>query len=141
MTRSISALLVATGLVLVLAACGESDEEKAQNKVCDARADIQKQVAELSNLTLATATVDGVKQNLTAIQDDLKQIKDAEGQLSDERRSEVETASQTFGSQVESIVGDLGSSLSVSGARSQLQSALDQLAQSYQQTLAPIDCG
>jgi hypothetical protein len=41
-------------LALTLGACGESDEEKAQNQVCDARADIAKQVDELKGLTAAT---------------------------------------------------------------------------------------
>jgi hypothetical protein len=42
-------------LVFALGACGESDEEKAQNKVCDAKADIGKQVDELTALTPATS--------------------------------------------------------------------------------------
>ena len=88
------ALLVAAGLAL--ASCGESDEEKALNQVCDARADIQKQVNELSSLTLSTATVDGIKGNLSAIENDLKEIKDAEGNLNDQRKQEVQAANQAF---------------------------------------------
>ena len=58
---------------LAVAACGDakSSQEKAQNQVCDARADIQKQVNELTSLTFSTATTDGVKKNLQAIQKDL----------------------------------------------------------------------
>ena len=102
---------------------------------------LQKQVDELSNLTLANATVDGITSNLNAIQDDLEMIANAQGDLNDERRQEVESANQEFSSQVQSIAGDLGSSLSLSGAGEQLQSALNQLANSYQQTFAKVDCG
>ena len=132
------ALLVVAGLAL--ASCGESDEEKALNQVCDARADIQKQVDELSSVTLTTATVDGIKGNLSAIEDDLKEIKDAEGNLNDQRKQEVQAANQAFSEQVQAVVKDLGASSSISGAKSKLQSSLQQLSQSYKQTFEPIDC-
>lgn len=136
--RTTAALLV--GAALAISACGESDEEKAQNQVCDARADIEQQVEELSRLTVSTATLDGIKQNLSAIRDDLRKIKDAEADLSDERKQEVQAATEEFGSEVESIVGEVGGSLSLSGAASQLESSLKQLGESYRQALAPIDC-
>ena len=129
-------LVLATGL----AACGESDEEKAQNEVCDARADIQKQVDELSGLSLETATLDGVQKNLTALRDDLRQIGDAQGDLSDERRQQVESATKEFTSQLQSIAADIGRSLSVADARTQLEAAFDQLASSYRQSFAKVDC-
>jgi chromosome segregation ATPase len=136
---------IATVVLLVLAGiaigCGESDEEKAQNDVCDARADIEKQVNELSNLTASTATVEGVQDDLNAILDDLKTISDAQGQLSDERRQEVESATQEFTSQLDAITSDLGSNLSISGAEAKLRNAAQQLASSYKQTFARIDCG
>jgi hypothetical protein len=136
------ALLVA-GLLLVAATavgCGESDAEKAQTKVCDARADLKKQVDELTALTPTTATVDGVKENLNAIENDLKEIKDAQGDLSDDRKQQVESATQEFGSEVKSIASGLQSDLSISGAESKLQAAGQQLASSYQNAFAQVDC-
>ena len=59
MKHSIAVLLLVAGLAV--AACGgESKSDKASSKVCDARADIKKQVDELRGLTITTATVDGV---------------------------------------------------------------------------------
>jgi hypothetical protein len=132
-------------VVLLLAACtavgcGESDEEKAQNDVCDARDDIQKQVNELSNLTLSTATVEGVQENLNAIQDDLKKVGDAEGNLNDERKQQVESANKQFKSELDSIASGLTSDLSLSGAEQKLRTATQQLASSYRQTFAKVDC-
>ena len=135
--------LLVAGLVLIAAAaagCGESDEEKAQTQVCDARADLKQQVDELAALTLATATADGVEENLNAIEDDLNQMKDAQGDLNEERKQEVESATQEFGSEVEAVANDLTSDLSLSGAQAKLETAGKQLVSSYQQAFAQVDC-
>jgi hypothetical protein len=121
--------------------CGESDEEKAQNDVCDARADIQQRVDNLSSLTLSTATVESVQEDLQGIQDDLKKITDAQGDLNDERKQEVEAANKEFTPQLDAIASDLGSNLSLSGAEAKLRTAADQLASSYRQTFAKVNCG
>ena len=140
-TRRLS-LLVA-GLLLIAATavgCGESDAEKAQTKVCDARADVKKQVDKLAALTPTTATADGVDKILNAIKNDLKEIKDAQGDLSDDRKQEVESATQEFASEGESIASGLQSDLSISGAEDKLQAAGQQLASSYQKAFAQVDC-
>jgi hypothetical protein len=127
-------------LALAVGACGESSEDKAQAAVCDARADMSKQVDELKGMTAATVTTDAVKANLQAIRNDLKDITDAQSDLSGDRRSEAEAANKAFSSSVRSIVSELGTSLSASDAKSALASALQQLAASYQSTFAPLNC-
>jgi Tfp pilus assembly protein PilP len=136
--HSIIPVLAAAGLAL--AACGQSADDKAQAQVCDARADIQKQVDQLRGLTITTATVDGVKSNLNAIKADLGKIKDAQGQLSDQRKQQVQAANKAFEDQVTTIVGSVGRSTSVTQAATQAKSAMNELADSYQQTLGRIDC-
>jgi dsDNA-specific endonuclease/ATPase MutS2 len=143
MTHMRLGLLVA-GLLLIAAlavGCGESDAEKAQNQVCDARADLNKQVNELAALTPATATTEGVQKNLDAIKTDLNDIKDAQPDLNDDRKQEVESANQEFASQVQTVASDLGTNLSASGAKAKLQSAATQLQTAYKQTFAKVDCG
>ncbi len=127
-------------LALALSACGKSDEEKAQNKVCDAKADIGKQVDELKGLTPATVTSDGVTQNLDAIKNDLQDITDAQSDLSSDRRSEAVDANKAFTSSIQGIAGELGRSLSAADAKAQLVTALNQLAASYQKAFAPLNC-
>lgn len=134
-------LISVVGLGLAIAGCGESDEDKAKNAVCDARADIQKNVKDLQNLNVQTATADGVKSNVTAIQDDLKTISDNQDELDDTRKQQVQKANETFTSEVESLSNDLGSSQSLPSAGQQLKSDIANLATAYQQALAPIDCG
>jgi hypothetical protein len=138
--RAACSVLAVVMLVFVLGACGESDEEKAQNKVCDARDDINKQVDELKSLTPSTVTADAVTQNLDAIKTDLKDISDAQSDLSSDRRSEAEAANKEFSSSVKGIASQLGSSLSAADAKAQVVTALNQLAASYQKAFAPLNC-
>ena len=98
---SIASLLLVAAIAV---GCGESDADKAQTQVCDARADLKKQVDKLASLTPATATVDGVTGALDAIKNDLQQISDSQGDLNDERKQEVESANQKFTSELQSIV-------------------------------------
>ena len=141
MVRSRAVVLLLLLVAVAAAGCGESDEEKAQNQVCDARDDIKTQIDELSNLTLSTATVDGIEKSLDAIQDDLQSIADAHGDLNDERKQQVESANKQFTSQLESISNGLTSNLSLSGAEQKLKDATQQLASSYKETFAEVDCG
>src|SRR5687767_9827094 len=106
-------VLSATGLALglALAACGESEEDKAKAEVCDARDDIRTQVRQLQNLTLGTATVDKVRASLEAIGKDLEKIADAQGQLSDSDKERVKKANQAFRSELNTLGEDIGESV------------------------------
>jgi hypothetical protein len=138
--KTIACVLLALTATLALAACGESKEDKAKTTVCDARADISKQVDQLKGLTVSTVTVDGVQNSLKAISSDLSKIKDAQGDLSGDRRQQVQDATKTFTSQVQSIAGSVGKSTSLSEAKAQLTSALQQLGDAYKQSFAKVDC-
>ena len=134
-------LVSVLGLGLTLAACGESDEEKAKAEVCDARDDIRTQISELQDLTLGTATVDKVKSHLNAIGDDLNKIADAQDQLSETDKQQVQEANQAFKSKLKTLGGDIGRSVSLEEAAQQLKSGFADLATTYEQALGPIDCG
>ena len=136
-----STIVMLLSAAIAVAACGQSQEEKAKAQVCDARADVQKQVDELRGLTLTTATVDGVTENLQAIRTDLGKITDAQSNLSDDRRQKVQAANKAFTDQVKSTVQNVGRSLSAADAKTQLKDATTQLATTYKQTLGQIDCG
>jgi uncharacterized membrane-anchored protein YjiN (DUF445 family) len=139
-TMSRLLLLSLLGLGLALAACGQSDEEKAKADVCDARDDIRANVRELQDLTLGTATVDKVKANLQAIEKDLKTIADAQGDLSESDKQRLQEANDAFKSKLKALAAELGRSVSLDDAAQQLKSGFADLATTYQQALAPIDC-
>ena len=132
------AVLVAAAVLL--AGCGQSKEDKALSQVCDSRASIESQVNTLKGLTPSTATTDQITKSLATIRDDLSKIGDARGDLAESKKNEVSSANQEFSAQVRTVLGDLGTSLSAGSAKDQLSSALDQLATTYQQTFAKIDC-
>ena len=134
------ACILAT-VALAAAGCGESDEDKAKTQVCDARADLKEQVDELGNLSLANATVDGVKGNFDAIKNDLQKMTDAQGDLDDTRKKEVEQATHEFTFEVNSIVTSLASTTSLNSAAKQLEAAFQKLATSYEKTFSKINCG
>jgi hypothetical protein len=132
---------LAVAAALVLAACGgESDQEKAQSSVCDARADIAKQVNELKALTPATASVNGVRANINAIQDDLRKIVDAQGTLSEDRRAQVKAATDQFTARVTQLVQEATKSLTLEDAATRLRAAVSDLATAYSQSIGKIDC-
>src|SRR3954465_2330214 len=138
--RTGSSLLAVVLLAFAIGACGESAADKAKTTVCDAQADIGKQVDELKKLTPATVTKDAVTQPLDAIKNDLKDISGAQSDLSSDRRSEVEAATKAFTTDVKRIAGELSSSLSASDAKAGIVTALQQLGASYQKTFATLKC-
>ena len=143
MLTRVRLVLVLSALALsnAFAACGQSDEEKAKADVCDARDDIQANVKELESLTLGTVTADKVRSSLNAIKGDLEKIVDAQGDLSDNQKQQVQKANEAFKSKVKALAGDIGRSVSIEDAAKQLESDFAELATTYQQSLAPIDCG
>jgi hypothetical protein len=136
-TPAIAALLLSA---LVLAGCGESSQEKAKAQVCAARSDISKQVKTLSELTISTSVLTQAKTGLEAISNDLTKIKDAQPNLEPARKQQVEAATNTFETQVGSIVTGLVSNPSLSNAEKQLKASLAQFANSFEHALTPINC-
>ena len=131
-----SAVLLASFAV----ACGSSSEDTAKSTVCDARADISKQVDQLKALTPATFTTDAATKSLSAIRSDLKDIKNAQSELSDDRRQQVQQANQEFSGKVQDLVKQVFRSTSGADAKSQMTAGFQDLADTYKQTYARVDC-
>ncbi len=139
MTRLLT--IAALALALAVVACGgESAEDRAQSKVCSARADIKKQVDELKATTISTASLDGIQANLKAIQKALKQIASEQSKLADDRREEVQKANQAFKAEVADVGRTLVSGLASGGGEAQIKAAVDKLAAGYQSAFAPVEC-
>jgi septal ring factor EnvC (AmiA/AmiB activator) len=136
-------LVVAAAGALALSGCGgggSSKQDDAKSQVCDARADIAKQVDTLKGISVSTATLDQIQTSLKAIDNDLKQIASARNDLSGDSKSQLEQANKDFVSQINSIASSLAKSTSLSEAQSQAKTALAQLADAYQQTFAKFSC-
>jgi Rad3-related DNA helicase len=141
-TRPKTTAILAGLLAALLVACGESEEEKAQDRVCDARADIEKRVDDLAGLTITTASIEDVTNNLQAIRDDLETIAAERDDLAPEQQDAVDQAAKSFQTELETAAKDV-----VSGAASgeeagaRIGSALDDLAKSFREAYGPVDCG
>jgi uncharacterized protein HemX len=134
-------LVLATAVIGVgLAGCGESKEQKAMKAVCSARGEIQTSVNDLKSLTLTTASVNGVKDELNSIKNNVQKITDNEKNLSSDRKQQITQANQEFSQQLQSIASGLTSNLSLSNAASQVKTAGQKLQSAYTSALAPIDC-
>jgi Tfp pilus assembly protein PilP len=138
--RRLAPTVAAVLIAITLTGCGESEEENAQQTVCDARQDISNQVNSLKGLTPATISTDAVSENLEAIRSDLSAIRGAQSELSDDRRQQVESANQEFTSQLQETLKTVGTSTTGADAASTISAAAQQLASSYEQTFARIDC-
>jgi hypothetical protein len=140
-TRSSRAIVVvAMVAALALTGCGESAQAKAKKQVCSARNDISKQITTLQGLTLSSSSAATAKASFEAIGKDVTQIKNAQAKLEPARKQQVEAATHTFVTQVNSIAANLSSNVSPSNAPAQFKAALSQLGASYRQTLGPIGC-
>ena len=138
MIRVFAAFLASAAL---LAACGESEEEEAQDRVCEARADIERRVDDLAALTPTTVSAERVTNNLEAIRDDLETIAAEREELVPAQRREVEEAGERLRSQLETTAHDVASGATGGEeALARLRAALDDLAKSFRDAYAPIDC-
>jgi hypothetical protein len=138
-SKSLAVVVVLVGTI-ALASCGESSQEKAKAQVCEARSDISKQVKMLSELTLSTNVLTEAKTGLEMIGKDLTKIKNAQPDLEPARKQQVQTATNTFETQVNSILSELVSKPSLSKLETQLKSSLTQLVAGYEKALAPLNC-
>jgi hypothetical protein len=138
-------LVLAAAGALALGGCGggsssSSKQDDAKAQVCDARADISKQVDTLKGLTVSAATLDQIQTSLKAIDSDLKKISGAAGDLKGDDKSQLQQANKEFVTQINNIASSLVKSTSLSQAQSQAKDALSQLADAYKQTFAKFSC-
>lgn len=131
---------VAVALAIGGGCGGKSESAQANDDVCSAKADIQKQVTSLQGMTASTITVDAVTSDLKAIQTDLTKISDAIPKLADERKQQVQAANDSFKTEVTTVASTVLRSLSASDAQAQLQTAVTDLAAAYKTSFANVDC-
>ena len=77
---------------------------------------------------------------LTAITSDLQKIKDAQADLTPERKQQVQDAVTAFGTQLQTIVREAVAGVATSDAETQRQDAAASLKTAVTESLQPIDC-
>ena len=115
-------------------------QDEAASQVCDARADIQAQVETLTTLSAGSATKADVTSALAAITADLQKIKDAQAELTPERKQQVQDAVTAFETQLKDIVRQAVAGLATTDAATQAADAVASLKSAVTASLQPIDC-
>jgi hypothetical protein len=139
MRRTTAAVLLAAA-ALAAAGCGESDQDKAQTSVCDARDDIKQQVDKLKGMSASSFDAGEVTGALSAIQSDLSEIRDARSDLREARRKEIDSADKAFSGQVDTALDQVKSSIGSGDAAATIKAAVQQLASGFEQAFARVDC-
>ena len=149
--------IVRACVALTLCGCGSSSEEEptpsqaptqapaspqdqAASQVCAARADIQTQVETLTTLSAGSATKTDVTSALAAIAANLEKIKNAQANLTPERKQQVQDAVTAFGTQLQAIVRQAVADRSTADAKTQATDAAASLKSAVTESLQPIDC-
>jgi predicted nucleic acid-binding Zn-ribbon protein len=142
----VSSLLAIAIAGVLIAGCGESEEEKAKAQVCHSREQINKSVTSLQTLPINASVVETAKKDLSAIESELGKIREAEPKLEPSIKSEVETAQNTFKTEIVSIAAAAAKELANGGLTEpqkfapELKAALDKLVGSYKTTIGNIKC-
>lgn len=146
--KSNKTVLIVLGSILLVVVLGlivyfvtrTSEEEKALQAVCTARADINKRVESLAATTVTNFTINGFKENINGLVTDVRTIKDNQSKLKPDRKQQIQQANEQFGSEVTNTLKSLGTSLSIENAQEKLKTAGEQLVSTYRTTLQPVDC-
>jgi hypothetical protein len=149
--------IVCVCVALALFGCGSSSDEKpeasqaptqapaspqdqAASQVCAARADIEAQVETLTTISTGDATRNDVTSALAAITTNLQKIKDAQADLTPERKQQVQDATTAFGTQLQAIAREAVAQRSKADAKTQATDAAASLKSAVTESLQPIDC-
>jgi hypothetical protein len=139
--RRPAALLCGVAAACALAACGGDDEQQtAQQRVCDARANIRGQIDTISELPRTSASLAKAQSAVSSIRSDLRQIRAAQPELAPERRQEVADAAKAFENELASVARTALTAGVTGNASQAVQIARDDLTASFRTALAPIDC-
>ena len=141
--RNIGLIAVLALAMAVSAGCGGNDEsaaDKAKSAACDAVSDINKQVTTLKGLPLETSSVDTAKTALKQIQTDLGTISTQSATVSDDLKSQLQTANAAFKAQVQAAAQSVTSAESLSAAATAVSSAGKSLEVSYQEAFGDVKC-
>ena len=139
-SRLVLITFVAGLLAVALAACGESDAEKAKKEACSAKEDIAEQVRAIEGYTLLTVTKDELEQNIDSMETDVQTIRDALPDLESSLKTQFTEATETFDESVSELAATVGESISIEDATKQFNADRQQLEASYDQAFASVSC-
>jgi peptidoglycan hydrolase CwlO-like protein len=131
----VAALTAASG-------CGgsSSSADTAKTNACNAKADIDTQIATLQGLPASLASLDTAKTALQKIQKDLSTINESVPEVTGDLKDQLKAANSAFSSQLAQVTQDITSVQAATDAAGTLTTAGQHLAQEYQKAFAGVKC-
>lgn len=132
-------------VVLGLAACDESSEEKATKQACAATSEIKAQVKKLETLPISSSFVAEAKTSAKAIDKSVGEVKSAAPNLPVANKEEFEAATRTFQLELASLIATTVKS-STSGeaalksAEPEIRASLSKLEADYKKAFEGLKC-
>jgi len=132
-------------VVLGLAACGESSEEKATKQTCAATSEIKAQVKKLETLPISSSFVAEVKTSAEAIDKSVGEVKSAAPNLPAANKAEFEAATRTFqldlASQIATTVkSSTSGEAALKSAEPEIKASLSKLEADYKKAFEGLKC-
>lgn len=131
---------VAAGLLAATGCGGSSEADKAKTDACNAKSDIETQVAKLKGLPPTLSSVDTAQTALKQIGDDLTTIKNAAPKVNGDLQGQLQDANAQFKSQVQQIGQGITSAQSLTEAATALTQAGNELQAGYKKAFANVSC-
>ena len=94
-------------VVLLAAGCSDDDEKSAQELYCEGGDSLQTTIGALTDLDLIAEGTNGLESALSAVQDDLGQLRDAATDAAADDVEELEDALDDFDSAVDELGGEI----------------------------------
>ena len=115
-TRPVAFTAVIVLVVIGLAGCGESSEEKATAQVCSSTKAIQAQLSKLSELSISSKTIEEVKSAAGVMETEAAKIKESAPNLPASSKAPVEAAQSALKTELAGLATALVSAAKSSGS-------------------------
>jgi len=137
---AVASLALVVALLTATSCGGSSSADTAKKNACNAKADINSQVAKLKGLPPTLSSLDTAKTALQKIQKDLGTIRDAVPEVTGDLKDQLKAANSAFSSQFSQVMQNVTSVQAATDAAGTLTTAGQQLSQQYQQAFAGVKC-
>lgn len=142
-----AALAMLLTSAFVLAACGESSQEKATKQACAAVSEISKQLKKLETLPISSSFATEAQASVKAITKSLGEVKSAVPNLEAARKEEVNAATKTFQTELLAFTKSIAAATksaslesALKSAEPQIKAALSKLGAEYKKVFEALKC-
>jgi hypothetical protein len=140
--RSTAAVVTVVAALAAAAGCGGggSSADSAKKDACNAKTDIDAQVAKLQGLPASVSSLGTAKTTLERIGSDLTTIHESIPDVTGDLKEQLKAANSAFESQVTQVKQDVTSPQAPTDAAGTISAAGRHLSEQYTQAFADVSC-